>query len=113
MARGGMPKMGGNNMNQMMKQMQKLQKQMEQMQEDLNKQEVEASVGGGVVTAKVNGQKELISITIDEDVVDPEDIETLQDLVVAAVNEAMRKAEEKAAGEMAKLTGGLNLPGMF
>ncbi|MDO5713777.1 MAG: YbaB/EbfC family nucleoid-associated protein [Tissierellia bacterium] len=113
MARGGMPNMGGRNMNQMMKQMQKLQKQMEQMQEDLNKQEVEATVGGGVVTAKVNGQKELLSISIEEDVVDPEDIETLEDLIVAAVNEAMRKAEEKATGEMSKLTGGLNLPGMF
>lgn len=113
MARGGMPNMGGKNMNQMMKQMQKLQKEMEKMQEDLNKQEVEASVGGGVVTAKVNGQKELLSISIDEAVVDPEDIETLEDLIVAAVNEAMRSAEEKASGEMSKLTGGLNIPGMF
>lgn len=105
--------MGGGNMNNMMKQMQKLQKQMEDMQENLHKEEVEASVGGGVVKVVVNGQKELLKITIDEAVVDPDDIETLQDLIIAAVNEGMRAAEEKAEGQMKKITGGLNLPGMF
>ncbi len=112
MARGGFPGMGGN-MNQMMKQVQKLQEQMAQMQEDLKAKEVEASVGGGVVTARVNGEKELLKITIDPDAVDPEDVETLEDLIVAAVNEANRKAEETAKGEMQKLTGGMNIPGLF
>lgn len=112
MARGGFPGMGGN-MGNMMKQMQKVQKQMEKMQKQLEETEVEASAGGGAVTVKVNGKKELVDITIDEAVVDPEDVEMLQDLVIAAVNEAMRKADEMAAKEMSKLTGGMNIPGLF
>ncbi|QQY79843.1 hypothetical protein EDD65_10780 [Keratinibaculum paraultunense] len=111
MARGGFPGMG--NMGNMMKQMKKVQKQMEELQKQLEQSEVEASVGGGAVTAKANGKKEIISITIDESVVDPEDVEMLQDLVLAAVNEALRKAEELAAKEMNKLTGGMNIPGLF
>ncbi|NLN14271.1 MAG: YbaB/EbfC family nucleoid-associated protein [Tissierellia bacterium] len=110
MARGRFPGMGGN-INQMMKQMQKMQKKMEQMQKELEEKEVEASAGGGAVTAKVNGKRELLDLTIDESVVDPEDVEMLQDLIIAAVNEAMRKAEEMVSSEMSKLTGGLNLPG--
>ncbi len=109
----GFPGMGGKNMNQMMKQMQKLQKDMEKMQDSLNEQEIESSVGGGVVKAKVNGQKELLDITIDPVAVDPDDVETLEDLVIAAVNQAMEKADQNAEKEMGKLTGGLNLPGMF
>ena len=112
MARGGFPGMGGN-MGGMMKQMQKMQKQMEKMQKQLEETEVEASVGGGAITAKANGKKELLSITIDESVVDPEDIEMLQDLVLAAVNEALRNAEEMMAKEMSKITGGMNIPGLF
>ncbi len=111
MARGGFPGMG--NMGNMMKQMKKVQKQMEELQKQLEQSEVEASVGGGAVTAKANGKKEIISITIDESVVDPEDVEMLQDLVLAAVNEALRNAEELAAKEMNKLTGGINIPGLF
>ncbi len=112
MARGfqGFPKNG--NMNNMMKQVQKLQKQMEDMQENLKQQEVEANAGGGAVKAVVNGNKELIRIEIDKDVVDPDDVEMLQDLVVAAVNEALRTAEQKMNSEMSKLTGGLNIPGL-
>lgn len=112
MGRGKFPGMGGN-MNNMMKQMQKMQKQMEDMQAQLEEKEVEASSGGGAVTVLVNGKKELLSITIDESVVDSEDVEMLQDLVIAAVNEAMRKAEDMVNSEMKKVTGGLNIPGMF
>ena len=112
MGRGKFPGMGGN-MNNMMKQMQKMQKQMEDMQAQLEEKEVEASSGGGAVTVLVNGKKELLSITIDESVVDSEDVEMLQDLVIAVVNEAMRKAEDMVNSEMKKVTGGLNIPGMF
>lgn len=114
MARGGFPGMGGGkNMNNMMKQIQKLQKDMENMQENLDQQEFEASSGGGVVKATVNGKKELINIELDPEVVDPDDIETLEDLLLAAIREAMKIAEEKSQSEMSKLTGGMNLPGMF
>lgn len=108
----GYPGFGGGNMNNMMKQVQKLQKQMEEMQEDLKNQVVEASSGGGAVTAAVNGNKELVSLKIEQEVVDPDDVEMLQDLIVAAVNEAMRTAEQKASSEMNKITGGLNIPGL-
>lgn len=111
MVKGGFPGMG--NMGNMMKQMQKVQKQMEEMQAQLEQTEVEASSGGGAVTVKANGKKEVLSINIDESVVDPEDIEMLQDLVMAAVNEALRKAEDMMSGEMKKLTGGMNIPGLF
>ena len=112
MARGGFPG-GMGNMGNMMKQMKKVQKQMEEMQNQLGETEVEASSGGGAVTVKVNGKREVTAITIDEAVVDPEDVEMLQDLVMAAVNEAMRNADEMAAKEMNKLTGGMNIPGLF
>ena len=111
MARGGFPGMG--NTGNMMKQMQKVQKEMEKVQKQLEQTEVEASAGGGAVTAKANGKKELLSITIDESVVDSEDVEMLEDLVLAAVNEALRSAEEMMAKEMSKLTGGMNIPGLF
>ena len=112
MARGGYPGMGGGNMNNMMKQMQKMQKQMENLQEELDVKEVEASAGGGAVTVTVNGKKEVLNIVIEESVVDPEDIEMLQDLVMAAVNEALRKAEDMMTEGMKKVTGGLNIPGL-
>ena len=104
---GGMP----NNMNNLMKQAQKMQKQMEEMQANLDTMAFEAAVGGGVVKAVVNGKKELVSITIDPEVVDPDEVEDLQDLVVAAVNEAIRKADEEVNGQMSKFTGGMGLPG--
>ena len=109
MARGfNMPR-GSGNINQLMKQAQKMQADMTRMQEELNEREFEASAGGGVVTAVVTGRKELKSITLAEEIVDPDDIEMLQDLVVAAVNEAIRKADETVTAEMSKLTGGMNL----
>ena len=110
--RGGMP-MGGMNQMQMMKQAQKMQQDLLKMQEEMQTKEYEATAGGGVVTAVVNGQKELLRISIDPEAVDPEDGEMLQDMVVAAVNEAMRKADAESAANMSKLTGGLNLGGLF
>lgn len=114
MSRGRFPGMGNmGNMGNMMKQMKKAQKQMEKMQKELEEKEVEASAGGGAVTVKANGKKEITSIDIDEDVVDPEDVDMLEDLVMAAVNEALREAENLVASEMKKLTGGMNIPGLF
>lgn len=108
----GMPPMGGN-MNNLIKQAQKLQKQMEQMKEEIEKKTVEASSGGGAVTAVVSGKKEVIDIKIKKEVVDPDDVEMLQDLIIAALNEALAKASEMMEQEMAKVTGGLNVPGLF
>ena len=114
MARGGFPgMMGGGNMQQLARQAQKLQQQMTKMQEELETREYEASAGGGMVTVKVSGKKELISIEIKPEAVDPDDVEMLQDLVLAAVNEALRTANDTTEREMGKLTGGLNMPGLF
>ena len=113
MARNQFGGFGGPNMQQLMRQAQKMQQQMEQAQADLETKEYEASAGGGAVTCKVNGKREIISLTIKPEAVDPEDVEMLQDMVVAAVNEAMRKAEADSAQNMSKLTGGLNLGGLF
>ncbi len=110
MAKGNFPGMGGN-MNNMMKQMQKMQRDMVKLQEEMEQRTVEANAGGGVVTAVVSGKKELISLTIKPEAIDPDDAEMLQDLVIAAVNEAMRLADEMISKEMSKMTGGLNLPG--
>ena len=101
------------NMNQILKQAQKMQDNMQKMQQELEAKEFEVSVGGGAVTVKVNGKKEVIDITIKPEVVDPDDIEMLQDLVISAVNEALKKADEETSNKMGKLTGGLNIPGMF
>ncbi|MBE6967646.1 MAG: YbaB/EbfC family nucleoid-associated protein [Ruminococcaceae bacterium] len=108
--RGGM--MGGGGMNQMnmMKQAQKMQAEMLKMQEELEAKEFEARAGGGAVLAVVTGKRELVRLEIDPDAVDPEDVEMLQDMVIAAVNEALRAAESQAAANMSKLTGGMNLP---
>ena len=100
---------GGFNMN-MIKQAQKMQQDMQKMQEELENQEYTAQAGGGVVSATVSGKHELKSLAIDPEAVDPEDVEMLQDLIVAAVNEAMRTASSDAAASMGQLTGGLNLP---
>ena len=109
--RGGMP-MGGMNMN-MMKQAQKMQQDLLKMQQEMEEKEYTATSGGGMVTACVNGKHELKALTIDPEAVDPEDVEMLQDMVIAAVNQAMRTADNEAAQIMSKLTGGLNLGGLL
>ncbi len=101
------------NMKEMMRQAQMLQKKMNSLQEELAGREVEASVGGGMVRAVANGKPSIISISIEKEVVDPEDVEMLQDLIVAAVNEALTRSKEMVDGEMAKVTGGFKVPGMF
>jgi DNA-binding YbaB/EbfC family protein len=113
MAKGGFPGMGGGNMNNLLKQAQKFQKQMEDMQKDLENKSYEASVGGGTVKATVNGKKQLVDMKIDPEVVDPDDVEMLQDLIMSACNEALKKAEEDSSDGMKKMTGGMNIPGMF
>jgi DNA-binding YbaB/EbfC family protein len=101
------------NYNKMMKQVQEMQKQMAKVQEELAQQEVEASAGGGMVTVKVTGDLRITEIRIDPGAVDPDDTEMLQDMVLAAANEALRSAPELAAGKMGGLTGGLNIPGLM
>ena len=111
--RGGMP-MGGMNQMQMMKQAQKMQQDLLKMQQEMEEKQYEATAGGGVITAVVSGKRELVRVTIDPEAVDPDDVEMLQDMVVAAVNEAMRKAERRLrTATCSKLTGGLNLGGLF
>ena len=106
----GMPGMGGGmNMN-MLKQAQKMQQDMLKMQQELQEKEYQAAAGGGVVSATVNGKHELKALVIDPEAVDPDDVEMLQDMILAAVNEAMRAAEAEAADTMSKLTGGMGLP---
>lgn len=112
MAKGGFPGMGGN-MNSLMKQAQKFQKQMEDMQKDLENKKFEASVGGGAVIAIANGKRQLVEVKIKPEVVDPDDVEMLEDLIMSACNEALKKAEDETSNEMGKLTGGLNMPGLF
>lgn len=109
MAKGGFPGMGGGNMQQMMLKAQKMQQEIQNLQAELESRAFTATVGGGVVTATVLGSKRLQSIEIDPACVDPDDVEMLQDLVVSAVGEAQRIAEETVAAEMGKITGGLNL----
>ena len=115
MAKGGFRGMPGGGMNQMqmMKQAQKMQQEMLRMQEEQEKKTFTAKSGGGMVTASVNGKHELVELTIDPEAVDPDDVEMLQDMVIAAVNEAMRTADAEAASNMSRLTGGLNLGGLF
>ena len=112
MARGfqGMP---GGNMQALARQAQKMQQKMMEMQAELEAREYEASAGGGVVTAKVNGKKELLALSIKPEAVDPDDVEMLEDTVMAAINEALRAATEATEKEMGKLTGGMNIPGLF
>ncbi|MBM7707799.1 YbaB/EbfC family nucleoid-associated protein [Chryseomicrobium aureum] len=106
--RGGMGNMQG-----MMKQMQKMQKKMAEAQEELGTQHFEGVAGGGMVKVTVTGHREVVGVALDESVVDPEDVEMLQDLIVIATNEALKKAEETANATMGQFTKGLNLPGMF
>jgi DNA-binding YbaB/EbfC family protein len=105
MSRGGI----GN----IMKQAQQMQRRMAQLQEELENKQVEATAGGGMVTAVVSGKQQLLELKIDPTVVDPDDVEMLQDLVTAAVNEAIKQSQQMASDEMGKLTGGLNIPGLF
>ena len=106
--RGGFPGMGmPGNMNNLMKQAQKMQRQMEEKQKELEEKQYSASAGGGAVTVTVSGKKEVLSVKLSEEVVDPDDIEMLEDLIMAATNEALRKVEEETNAVMSKLTGGL------
>ena len=108
------PKMGGpQNMQAMFKQAQKMQEDMEALQADLDEREYDISAGGGVVAIKINGKKEILSIDIQPEIVDPDDIETLSDILTAAVNEAIKRVEETNAAEMQKVTGSLGMPGLF
>ena len=115
MAKGGFRGMPGGGMNQMamMKQAQKMQQEMLRMQEELENKTFSATTGGGMVTATVNGKHEVVSLAINPEAVDPDDVEMLQDMVIGAVNEALRAADNESANNMAKLTGGMNLGGLF
>ena len=111
--RANYPKGGPQNMNNMMKQVQKMQEDMVTLQEDLDAREYKTSAGGGMVTVKINGKHEVLAIDIKPEIVDPDDIETLSDVIIAAVNEAIKKADAVRESEMSKITGGINMPGMF
>ncbi len=100
-------------MGNMMKQAQKLQAKMMKMQEELGDKTIEATSGGGMVKAVANGKQQVVSISIEKEVVDPEDVEMLQDLILAAINDALSKSQEMVSSEMGKLTGGMNIPGMM
>ncbi len=113
--RANLPKgMGGaQNMNAMIRQAQKMQEDMAALQEDLDAREYEVSAGGGVVGVKINGKREILSIDIQPEIVDPDDIETLSDILVAAVNEAIKRVDDTNSAEMEKLTGSVGMPGLF
>ena len=114
--RANLPKgMGGGpqNMNAMIKQAQKMQEDMEALQAELDEREYDISAGGGVVNVKINGKKEILSIDIKPEIVDPDDIETLSDILVAAVNEAIKRVEDTNSAEMSKITGNMSVPGLF
>jgi hypothetical protein len=102
-----------NNMKNMMKQAQQLQAKMARMQEEMAEKTIEASSGGGMVKVVANGKQEVISIHIEKEVVDPEDVEMLQDLILAAVNEALLQSQKMVSDEMSKLTGGMKIPGLM
>ena len=108
-----MYKGGMNNMQGMLKKVQKMQADMAKLQEDLKTRTVEATAGGGVVTVVANGSKELVSVTVKPEAVDPDDVEMLQDLIVTAVNDALKKIDEMTETEMNKITGGMKMPGIF
>ncbi|MBQ4273917.1 MAG: YbaB/EbfC family nucleoid-associated protein [Clostridia bacterium] len=114
--RANIPKgMGGGpqNMQAMLRQAQKMQEDMAAKQEELDAREYDISAGGGVVAVKINGKKEILSIDLSPEIVDPDDIETLSDILVAAVNEAIKRVEDTNAEEMGKITGPMNMPGLF
>jgi nucleoid-associated protein EbfC len=101
------------NMGSMMKQAQMLQAKMVKLQEELSGRTVETAAGGGMIKVVANGKQQIVSIQIEKEVVDPEDVDMLQDLILAAVNDALAKSQEMVSGEMGKLTGGLNIPGLM
>jgi len=101
------------NMNNMMKQMQKMQKKMEKAQEDLQAMTFEATAGGGMVTVTANGSKQITDVQIKEEVVDPDDVDMLQDLILAATNDVIKQIDDKTQETMGQFTKGMNLPGMF
>lgn len=107
--RGGMP----GNMNNMIKQAQRMQEQMLKIQQETEEKEITTSSGGGAVSVTVSGKKQITKISISPEAVDPEDVETLEDMIMAAVNEAMRQADEMMTAEMGKVTGGMSIPGLF
>ena len=117
MAKHRMPPMGGmggmGNMNNMIKQAQKMQQDMLKMQEELETAEFEATSGGGAVTVAVSGKKEITAIKLSPEVVDPDDVEMLEDLILVAVNDAMKKVDGANAEKLGKLTGGMSIPGLF
>ena len=103
---------GGGNMNQMIKQAKKMQEQMAKMQGELQEKVLETSAGGGAINVKVNGKQEILEIKIKPEVVDPEDVEMLEDLILTVINDAIKQSQEMVSGEMSKITGGLNIPGL-
>lgn len=107
------PMCGMGNMNNMIKQAQKMQQDMLKMQEEIEQTEFEATAGGGVITVKMSGSKELLSVNIKPEAVDPDDVEMLEDLILTAVNDALKKVDEANSSKMSKLTGGMNIPGLF
>lgn len=104
---------GPTNMQGMLKQAQKMQEDMQNLQAELELREYDIKAGGGVVSLKINGKKEVLSLDIDPEIVDPDDIETMTDIIIAAVNEGIKRVEDTHDEEMAKITGGMGLPGMF
>ena len=112
MRAGKKPSSGGGGMQKQLQQMQAMQRKMEMLQAEIDENEVETTAGGGAVTAVVNGRKEIVRLEIKPEVVDPDDVEMLQDLIMVAVNEGLRQIEEISNAEMSKLTGGLGIPGL-
>jgi len=104
---------GMGNMNSIIKQAQKVQAEMERMQAEMEEKKFEATAGGGAVAVTVSGKKELLDVTISPEACDPDDVEMLQDLIIVAVNDAMKKADEDSMNQMGKITGGMNIPGLF
>ena len=104
---------GGQNMNAMLRQAQKMQEDMAALQEDLDAREYDISAGGGMVKLKINGKREVVSLDIDPDIVDPDDVETLADVITAAINEGIKRVDSTNEAEMAKITGGMGMPGLF
>ena len=105
---GGMP-----NMNNMIKQAQKMQAEMQKMQAEMEETKFDATAGGGAVSVTVSGKKELLEVKISPEACDPDDVEMLEDLITVAVNDAMKKADDASAGQMSRITGGMNIPGLF
>ena len=104
---------GAQNMSAMIRQAQKMQEDMAALQEELDAREYDVSAGGGVVSIKINGKKEILAIDIKPEIVDPDDVETLSDVLVAAVNEAIKRVEDTNSSEMSKITGSIGMPGLF